>query len=136
MVCTSEVKLKLDSKRKFHESVAQEVLQLKRRLTYLEEETNMMKQEMFQNIAERKTLLSDVYRQLKLVQFSLHPENHNFEYNKFCKEVGKSDGLSQVLYEDWNPSVFIRGGLGANSVADPGIAESIMPNILWDYHLS
>ncbi|KAL8250212.1 hypothetical protein R6Q59_033905 [Mikania micrantha] len=87
MVCTSEVKLKLESKRKFHKSVAQEVLQLKRRLTHLEEETNMMKQEMFQTIAERKTLLSDVYRQLKLVQFSIHPENQKFECNKFCKVI-------------------------------------------------
>ncbi|KAI3727171.1 hypothetical protein L1987_66982 [Smallanthus sonchifolius] len=76
-------------------------------------------------------LLNDVYRQLKLVQFSLHPQHQTFGY-KFSKkqEVGRSDGLSQVLYEDRNPSVFIRGGSVANSVADPGPAESIMPNIL------
>ncbi|KAI3785998.1 hypothetical protein L1987_45124 [Smallanthus sonchifolius] len=131
IMCTSEVKLKLECKRKFHESVAQEVLQLKKRLTHLEEETSMMKQEMSLNRAEREMLLNDVYRQLKLVQFSLHPQDQTFGY-RFCKkqEVGRSDGLSQVLYEDRNPSVFIRGGSVANSVADPGPAESIMPNIL------
>ncbi|KAK1434040.1 hypothetical protein QVD17_10958 [Tagetes erecta] len=121
MMCTSEVKLKLECKRKYY---AKEVLQLKKRLTHLEEETNTMKQELRKNSEERKILLNDVYRKLKLIQFSLHPQHHP---NKICKEV---DGLCQVLYEDRNPSVFIRGDLGANSVADSGRVQSIMPNIL------
>lgn len=55
-------------------------------------------------------------------------------YSNFFKkqEVGRTDGLCQVLYEDENPLVFIRGGgLGANSMADPGTeAQSIMANML------
>ncbi|XP_021984318.1 uncharacterized protein LOC110880066 isoform X2 [Helianthus annuus] len=116
MMRSSEVKLKVDCKRKFH---AHEVLQLKKRLTHLEKEVNMMKEEMFRNRTERKALLDEVYRQLKLVHFSLLPENQTLG----CKFYVEG-GLSQVLYEDQNPSVFIRE---ANSVEDPAPAQSIIP---------
>ncbi|GJW25181.1 hypothetical protein Tco_0038992 [Tanacetum coccineum] len=125
MICRSEVKLSSETKRKFH---PYEVMQLKKKLTDLEQETNMMKQELSHSTAERKTLMNDVYNQLRLLQFSLHPENQA-PGDKFCKGR-RSDGLFQVLYEDPNPSVVIRGGLVANSVAAPGAVETTMSNYL------
>lgn len=104
MVCTSKVKLKLECKRKYHESVAKEVLQLKKRLTHLEEETSMLKQELVRNIAERKTLFNEVYRKLKVIQFSLHPQEQAFgnkcykviyrnslNFFKTCKQIERLD---------------------------------------------
>ncbi|GJT05855.1 hypothetical protein Tco_1324660 [Tanacetum coccineum] len=127
MICRSEVKLSSETKRKFH---PYEVMQLKKKLTGLEQVTNMMKQELSHSTAERKTLMNDVYNQLRLLQLSLPPENQA-PGDKFCKKPGRrSDGLFQVLYEDPNPSVVIRGGLGANSVAAPGASETTMSNYL------
>ncbi|KAI3759623.1 hypothetical protein L6452_07568 [Arctium lappa] len=96
----------------------EEVNELKKIVTHLEQETHAMKQEMLQNTVERKMLMNDVYRQLKLVQFSLHVQNQTSRYEIFEKqEGGRSDGLSQVLYQDWNPSVVIRRGSRAYSVS-------------------
>ncbi|PWA66368.1 hypothetical protein CTI12_AA321960 [Artemisia annua] len=121
MICRSEVKLSSETKRKFH---PYEVMQLKKKLRDLEQETNMMKQELSHSTAERKKLMNDVYTQLKHLQSSLHPENQTPGHN-LCKKQGmRSDGLFQVLYEDPNPSVVIRGGLGANSVAAPSASET------------
>ncbi|CAH1422993.1 unnamed protein product [Lactuca virosa] len=122
-----------ESKRKFHQYVeVEEVGQLKKRVAHLEEETHVMMQEMSQNTAERKSLLKDIYRQLKLIQFSCHQKYQNTEY-KFCmqQEGGRADGLSQVLYEDLNPTVVIRGGSTTHSMATPSEhAKSTMSNIL------
>ncbi|KAI3521206.1 hypothetical protein L1887_10667 [Cichorium endivia] len=119
-----------ESKRKFHQYVeVDEVMQLKKRVAHLEEETNTMMQEMTRNTAERKTLLKDVYRQLKLIQFSSRPGNQSLEY-KFYEEGGRADGLCQVLYEDLNPSVVIRGGSLPRSVVAPGHVERRMSDIL------
>lgn len=65
-------------------SISEVKLQLKKKLAHLEEETQIMKQEMFHNTKERKTLLNEVYQQLKLIQFSLQAENQTEGY-KFCK---------------------------------------------------
>ncbi|CAI9280765.1 unnamed protein product [Lactuca saligna] len=123
-----------ESKRKLHQYVeVEEVGQLKKRVAYLEEETHVMMREMSQNTAERKSLLKDIYRQLKLIQFSCHPKTQNIMEYKFCKqqEGGRGDGLSQVLYEDLNPTVVIRGGLTAHSMATSSEhAKSTMSNIL------
>ncbi|GJZ43166.1 hypothetical protein Tco_0590421 [Tanacetum coccineum] len=110
MICRSEVKLSFETKRKFY---PYEVLQLKKKLTDLEQETNMMKQELSHSTAERKTLMNDIYNQLRLLQFSLPLENQ---------------APGDKFYP--NPSVVIRGGLGANSVAAPGASETTMSNYL------
>ncbi|KAL4584578.1 hypothetical protein LXL04_009181 [Taraxacum kok-saghyz] len=111
-----------ESKRKFYHYVdLEEARQLKKRVAHLEEETHKMMQEMSQNREERKTLLNEVYRKLKLVQFSVH--------SKYT-EGGRADGLSQVLYEDLNPSVVIRGGSRANLMAASSREENTTSNIL------
>ncbi|XP_024971212.1 uncharacterized protein LOC112510137 isoform X2 [Cynara cardunculus var. scolymus] len=94
----------------------EEVRQLNKMLTHLEQETHTMKQEMLKNAAERKKLMNDVYRQLKRLQFSLRLQNQSSGY-EICEEGGRPDGLSQVLYQDWNSSVVIRRGSRAYSVS-------------------